>query len=76
MSGVSRWHYEETAGPSTLPLAIRLREASLRMTISGNQALVEEHGAVESIALDRPEACVADDLADLLFGGGIWAVSL
>jgi hypothetical protein len=28
------WHYEQNAGPSTAPLAMRLREAPFRMTIS------------------------------------------
>ncbi len=33
--------------------------------------LVEEHGAVESVALDGLEAGVADDAAELLFGGAV-----
>jgi hypothetical protein len=31
--GLDLGGYEKTAGPSTAPLAIKLREASLRMTI-------------------------------------------
>ncbi len=38
--------------------------------------LVEEHGAVEGVALDGPEACVADDLPDLFFGCCVWAAGL
>ncbi len=35
------------------------------------QALVEEHGAVEGVALDGLEAGVADDAAKFLFGGAV-----
>jgi hypothetical protein len=31
--GRELWRYEQTTGPSTPPLAMKLREASLRMTI-------------------------------------------
>jgi hypothetical protein len=34
------WHYEQTAGPSTAPLAIKLREAPLRMTIFHTRQLL------------------------------------
>jgi hypothetical protein len=34
LRGQHRWHPKQTAGPSTAPLAVKLREASLRMTIS------------------------------------------
>jgi hypothetical protein len=33
------WGYEQAAGPSTAPLAIKLREASLRMTLSGKSTI-------------------------------------
>jgi hypothetical protein len=32
MAGVG-WRFDQTAGPSTAPLAMKLQEASLRMTL-------------------------------------------
>ncbi len=37
---------------------------------------VEEHGAVEGVSLDWAKACVADDMANLFFGGCVWAAGL
>ena len=47
-----------------------------RFALPSGEGLVEEHGAVESVSLDRAETRVADDLADLFFRGGVWAMSL
>jgi hypothetical protein len=35
------------------------------------QLVVQEHGAVEGVALDGLEAGVADDSAQLFFGGAV-----
>ena len=54
-----------SAGPQAAPL---------RMTGQRGQglvSLVEEHGAVEGVALDGLEAGVADDAAEFFFGGAV-----
>jgi len=70
---------ECSEGSLGLGKILRRSVVSLKIVLAANQvdhrasvlSLVKEHGAVEGVALDGLEAGVADDAAQLFFGGAV-----